>query len=250
MQVIIDSKLVSYVRSGKGKSILLVHGWGDTSSGLSNIHQELSKKFDVITPDLPGSGGSNPPDSAWTLDDFADFLTKFLKKIDVNTLEAVIGHSNGGAVAIKLVVGGKVSVEKLVLVSSAGIRTPKSLKLKSTLIGTKIGKALTLPLPSSAKDKLRRRLYKNIGSDMLVNENMSTTFKKIVSEDITEASKSVQIPTLLIYGDHDEATPVEYGLMFHQNIEGSTLEIIEGAGHFAHQTDSAKVLRLIQDFIC
>lgn len=250
MQIIVDGLLVNYERSGKGKTVLLIHGWGDTSAGLLPLNKSLSSKFDVITPDLPGFGGSNAPKTDWNLSDFSDFLIKFLNKLGVNKLEAVIGHSNGGAIAIKLSLSTKVKIEKLILLSSAGIRSPASLKLKTIKIGTKIGKALTYPLPTAAKSKLRSKHYERIGSDMLVNENMTGTFKKIVGEDLLTQASNVTIPTLLIYGDQDKGTPPEYGMMYHQKIEGSTLEIINGAGHFAHLEETQKVVKLITDFIC
>lgn len=249
MQAIIDGVLVNYVRSGKGKSILLIHGWGDSSLGLKNLHQALSKKFDVINPDLPGFGSSQAPPKDWELDDFAAFINKLVSKLEVKELEAVIGHSNGGAIAIKFVLSNKVPVRKLVLLSSAGVRRPNSLKQKSTLIGTKIGKALTLPLPKSTRDKLRHKHYENIGSDMLYAEHMVGTFKKVVSEDIVDQSAGITIPTLLIYGDQDKKTPQEYGMMFHEKISGSTLEIVGGARHFVHLDEANKVIKLITEFL-
>lgn len=249
MQLIVGGLLTNYSRVGKGKSILLIHGWGDSSKGLLGIANEL-KDFDVIALDLPGFGGSAKPTSDWGLSDYSDFIASFLAKLKVTSLEAIIGHSNGGAIAIKLVLSKKVDVKKLVLLSSAGIRNPKGLKNRALKIKTKVGKVLTFPLPKTTKENLRSSHYSKIGSDMLLYPELTGTFKKIVGENILDQAKDIDTPTLLIYGENDTKTPVSYGRMFHESISGSTLEIVSGADHFVHLDKPEIVLKLIKEFIC
>jgi pimeloyl-ACP methyl ester carboxylesterase len=112
----------------------------------------------------------------------------------------------------------------------------------------KAGKALTLPLPKSAKQALRKKAYKTIGSDMLVAEHLQETFKRVVTDDVRADAAKLTLPTLLVYGENDDATPVRYGELFHQVIEGSTLEVLPGAGHFVHLDRPDDVLRAIQEF--
>lgn len=250
MHVIVDGLLVNYVRSGSGKTVILIHGWGSTLNDLSGLFKELTNDFDVISIDLPGFGASQSPKSTWGLAEYASFLNKFRKKLDVKRVYSLIGHSNGGAIAIKAVSSGDILADNLVLISSSGIRTSQQGRLGAVKLGTKIAKTASLPLPSKTRKKLRSKLYQSIGSDYLVAEHLSASFKKIVSEDLQVDAKNLSLPTLLIYGEEDKETPVRYGELYHQLIDGSTLEIVAGSGHFVQKDKPKLVVKLIRDFLC
>lgn len=249
MQVIVDSLLTHYETHGHGKTILLLHGWGDTVTGLKTLQASLAKKYKVIALDLPGFGGSQAPGAAWGLDDYAYFVGHFLAKIDAKQLKAIAGHSNGGAIAIRGMARGWLSAERLVLLASAGIRGEYKGRVKALRLITKAGKALTAPLPKSVKERLRKKVYKTVGSDMLVAEHMQETFKRVVTDDVREDAVRIALPTLLIYGDKDESTPLGYAKIFNEAIKGSRLEVLPGAGHFVHLDEPEKAAKLITEFL-
>lgn len=249
MQVIVDSLLTHYEVHGKGKPLLLLHGWGDSSAGLQKLQAVLSRKHRVIALDLPGFGGTQAPDSAWGLDDYAYFVDHFLAKTDTKQLKALIGHSNGGAIAIRGMARGWLSADRLVLLASAGVRGEYKGRTKALRAITKAGKVLTAPLPKSIKHKLRGKVYKTVGSDMLVAEHLQETFKKVVEDDVRVDALHLTLPTLLIYGDKDESTPLRYGKMFNEAIKGSQLEVLPGAGHFVHNDEPQAVVKAIEGFL-
>lgn len=249
MQVVVDSLLTHYEVKGKGKMVLLLHGWADSAAGLQVLTDALAIKNKVIAVDLPGFGGTEAPKGVWGLTDYAQFVAHFLAKIDVGDATAIIGHSNGGAIAIRGVGQKILNADKLVLLGAAGIRGEYKGRIKALRVITKIGKALSSPLPKSAKQHLRKKVYKTVGSDMLVAEHMQETFKKIVTDDVREDATNVVVPTLLMYGEADEQAPPWYGEAYHQLINGSTLEILPAAGHFLHHDRPEEVIRAIQEFI-
>lgn len=249
MQVMVDGLMTSYEAAGEGKTLLLLHGWGDRAVGLKALQTALAAKFYVIAPDLPGFGGTQVAANVWGLDEYATFISHFLEKLGVKKVYAIVGHSNGGAIAIKAVANNVVVPQRLVLLASAGIRGEAAGRRKVLQGATKVGKFLTMPLPDPAKRALRRRLYDMVRSDMLVAEHLQETFKKIVSEDLRKDAASITIPTLLIYGGKDRSAPVRYGEIFHQRIKGSTLQILPNAGHFAHIDEPQKVVTTIEEFL-
>jgi pimeloyl-ACP methyl ester carboxylesterase len=248
MQVVVDSLLTQYERQGTGKSILVLHGWGDSSKGWQDSSAELAKSFDVVTVDLPGFGGTQVPKETWGLNDYAAFVGSFLKKVRVKPF-GIIAHSNGGAIAIRGLANGNLQAEKLVLLDSAGIRNVYLGRKKTIRMVTKTGKLLTRPLPSGVRKRLRRKVYQTVGSDMFVMERLQETFKNVVTDDVQGDAAELHIPTLLIYGEDDLSTPVQYGRMFHHLIAGSKFETIPGAGHFAHRDKPEQVLPLIGKFL-
>lgn len=248
MQVVVDSLLTHYEVQGTGKTVLLLHGWGDSATGLRGLQQALAKTYRVIAVDLPGFGATEAPKAVWGLSEYAHFVAKFLGKIDSAPLHLLVGHSNGGAIAIRGLASGTLKSRKLVLLASAGIRSEYKGRVKVLRYLTKAGKVLTMPLPKRVKTTLRQKVYRTVGSDMLVAEHLQETFKKVVTDDVREDAARLDLPVLLIYGEHDEATPVWFGEILHQQIVGSTLEVLPGAAHFVHLDRPDEVVRAVREF--
>src|SRR5687768_13210730 len=86
---------LSYSVYGKGKAVMLVHGFGEDSSIWNNQVSRFKEDFLLIVPDLPGSGKSDFTPEIFSMDDHADLL---LQVLDAEKLEAadIVGHSMGG----------------------------------------------------------------------------------------------------------------------------------------------------------
>jgi pimeloyl-ACP methyl ester carboxylesterase len=239
---------VNYTRQGKGRPLLLLHGWGDRLETFDDIAKKLEEKNTIIRLDLPGFGKSQAPVSTWGLEQYAEHVGAFLKKIDC-VPSAIVGHSNGGAIAIYGLANGQLKANKLILLSSAGIRSIKKGRKFAWMMFAKAGKAATSLLPSDARQSLRTRLYQSAESDLLVAPNMEATFKRIVSEDVQTDAAMLRLPTLILNGREDTATPPEFAELFHQAINGSKLILIDDAGHFIHQQYPDKVSSAIESFL-
>ncbi|QQS19804.1 alpha/beta hydrolase [Candidatus Saccharibacteria bacterium] len=246
MRVIVQNIATDYTRTGSGRVLLVLHGWGDSSASWQTFAAKLAKNYDVVVPDLPGFGLTEAPPEAWNLTDYATFVRDFLQKIGVKPY-AVMGHSNGGAIAIRGVGRGLFQAEKLVLLASAGVRSSNSATAYRVI--AKVGKAITAPLPKRVTSKLRRKLYETAGSDLLVAEHMQETFKKIVRDDVRADAAYISTPTLLLYGAADEQTPVKLGEQLNHDIDGSSLRILNGAGHFIHLDAPEEVVSATEEFL-
>lgn len=249
MNVVVNSLLTNYFSIGKGRVVLMLHGWGDNLSTFGKLQKVLSKNFRVISLDLPGFGQTQPPPLTWDLDDYADFVADFLSKIDAGEIAVLIGHSNGGAIAIRGLSNGKLRADKLVLLASSGIRVKHSLRKYAFKAAAKIGKAASLALPQKTRLNLRKKLYKTAKSDMLAAEHLQETFKRVVTQDIQSDAKTLALPTLLIYGQGDSDTPVLFGVRLHRLIKSSELKILDSAGHFVHQDQPEEVASLVGKFL-
>lgn len=251
MQVVVNNLLTTYEEVGKGKQVVLfLHGWADSGKSFQNLADELvkaNKKIKVILLDLPGFGGSQGPSEAWGLEDYAEFVAQFLEKVDYSA-DVIIGHSNGGAIAIKGLATNVLQARKLVLLASAGIRNP-SLKKTLLRIAAKPTRFAIMILPGPTQKKIKQKMYGAIGSDYLVVAHMQDTFKRVVSSDIADNAKDLTIPTCLIYGEKDTSTPVEFGERLAGLIPNSRLYTIPLTGHFLHHEQLYKVRDYIGEFI-
>ena len=249
MQVVVDQLLTNYELTGKGELVLLLHGWGDSSKGLNELQAELSKRFRVLAVDLPGFGGTQAPLEVWGLNDYAKFLKALLNKLELKQPYAVIGHSNGGALAILATAQQILQPEKLVLLAASGIRTRQGLKRFVLKVIAKVGNIATIWMPERYRRALRKSLYCVAGSDMLVVPTLQETFKKTVRQDVQKEAAKIQIPTLLIYGANDRAVPVSDGQVYADLIDSARLEVLAETEHFIHRDQPEKVSALIQEFL-
>ncbi len=248
MQVVVDGLITNYSQVGKGRVVLLLHGWGDSLAGFRELQTAIGKDHMVVAVDLPGFGQTQAPVGVWGLDDYAVFVQSFISRLGLK-VAVLVGHSNGGAIAIRGLASETIKADKLVLLSSAGIRGESKGKLGAIQLVTKTGKILTSSLPSGIRNKLRRKVYSAAGSDMLVAEHLQETFKKVVSQDVRADADNLTLPTLIIYGAEDRTTPASYGELFAELIKRSRLEIIDNAEHFVHHDQPEQVRSLIAEFI-
>jgi pimeloyl-ACP methyl ester carboxylesterase len=84
---------------------------------------------------------------------------------------------------------------------------------------------------------------------MLVAEHLQETFKRVVTDDVRADAAQIIQPTLLVYGEDDDSTPVWYGQQYHELMNESTLEILPGAGHFVHIDRPDDVRKAIIGFL-
>jgi pimeloyl-ACP methyl ester carboxylesterase len=248
MNVVVNGLMTNYQKTGDGPVVLLLHGWGDSLKTFDHLLKYLPTSYQYLMLDLPGFGGTQKPDQAWGLDDYADFVKAWLKKINISKVHAVITHSNGGSIAIQAVGSGKIAPDKLVLLASAGVRNKQKSRKKVLKTAAKGGKAITFFLPGRTKERIRGTFYKSIGSEATLVPGMEETFRKVVREDVQPMAKQITIPTLIIYGKNDESTPPTYGRKFNELISGSDLAIIDGS-HFIHQEQADKVGDLVSTFL-
>lgn len=130
------------------------------------------------------------------------------------------GHSYGGRVAI--VYASKYSVEKLVLISSAGIKQRLKFSKWFKIRVYKILKKCHLPVKMGSTDFQNADNVKRI---MLI---------KAVNTDLKEEMKMITAPTLLLYGTKDTVTPLSLGYQIKACIHNSYLVELEECGHFPY----------------
>lgn len=249
--VIVDGLDISYDVLGSNKPILMIHGWGSNSLTYADLAKKVSASHKVILIDLPGFGSSQTPSVAWDLKKYAEFLEKFLKKIGVDNLYGLIGHSLGGRIAIYAQSHGKLNSDRLILLASHGIASQRDPRVLAFKILSKTGKAVSQILPKSKRESLKRNLYQKAGSTDYLNTSpaMKGTFLNIIKQDLKADAKNIPTKTLLIYGSKDDMTPVKFGELFDKAIPDSKLKIIPEAGHYVHLDYPQEVTKLTEDFL-
>jgi len=244
--IIINNLLIQYhLFPSKGaKTAILLHGWRSEGSVWNAVAQRLNKDhYSVYALDLPGFGGSPAPKTPFTLSDYADVVLKFIEKMKLKN-GILVGHSFGGRVAIQLTATKPTLVSKLILVDSAGFADTKKQGLKT------LAKFMKPVFTPSYMQGIRKWIYEKLGAeDYLATPALQQTFVNVIEEDLSSNLSRIQIPTLLVWGEHDQDTPVSYGEKMHTAIHGSQLVILPDAGHFSFLDKPEEFYQTLIQFI-
>ena len=234
MEICIDNLKINYNVSGEGKDVLVMHGWGACADAVRPIAAALEKNFRVWTLDLPGFGKSDVPPENWDVYSYADFMKQFIDETGIKT-PVLIGHSFGGRLAIILAGKEKIDINKIILVDSAGIKPKHGAGYYIKVYSYKLAKRLarlvgrfSLEAAENLKSKFGSADYKN------ANPTMRTIMVRVVNEDLTGYLKDIAVPTLLIWGDKDDATPLSDAELMEKLIPDAGLCVLSGAGHFSY----------------
>jgi pimeloyl-ACP methyl ester carboxylesterase len=236
-----------YEVQGKGRPVVLLHGWAADSGSLRAISTLLknASKSKVYAIDLPGFGYSDTPPEDWDVVAYADFLGAFLQCMDLEKV-SLLGHSFGGRIAIKFTAQHPGRVERLVLVDSAGIKPKRKAAYYYRVGLAKILKFARKIFPALQNSKLNP----NLGSaDYQKAGALRGTMVKVVNEDLRPFLPLIQQPTLLIWGKNDQETPLADAFVMKELIPNSSLEIIQNAGHFCFLDNFAAFQTILLGFL-
>ena len=110
-----------YLEAGSGPPLLLLHGHEQSATSWRWVIPALARTHRVLALSLPGHGDTAPAVGDYAPGaDLAPFVADFLDTLDVGPLD-VVGHSAGGAVALRLALADPARVRTLTLVDSAGL---------------------------------------------------------------------------------------------------------------------------------
>lgn len=213
---------VRYEVAGAEQSepLVMVHGFAESTRLWYRNVPELAKRYRVYLVDLPGFGGMRRFHRLFNLADLGTWLAGWLEAVGLEEV-TLVGHSMGGYVAMALATVCPAKVKRLVLVDSLGV--PLQLSV-TRLLGPAL-KAIVRAKPSPWLSMS----YDSLRAGPLTLWRVS---RQIVALDASAVLQSLQVPTLLIWGDDDDLLPFALGRQLHARLSGARLFVIHGANHF------------------
>lgn len=248
----INDLTIQYIDQGEGDVVLLLHGWNAPAETYRLIIDHLSKRFRVIAPNAPGCGGSDEPPVPWKVDDFVDFTIAFAKAMGIQKA-TLMGHSFGGRTIIKLMNRPKrpFAVDKIVLLDAAGIKPKRPLSYYIKVYSFKLMKAVCSipPIKALFPNAVENARKKRGSADYrAASEVMRRTMSICINEDLTPLLGGVDVPTLLIWGENDTATPMRDAHIMEKGIPDAGLVVLKG-GHFAFAEAWGQCSRVLDVFM-
>lgn len=246
----IEGLRVRHMREGSGNPVVVLHGWGASIETVLSIVRALQGIAEVHALDLPGFGESEAPHVPWGVDDYRRFLSSFMDAVGINSPAALIGHSNGGRVAIAMAAAQPQRVSRMILIDSAGIKPKRGFTYYRKVAMAKVGKHAARLLGAPGR-RLRDLLVGRVASAdyAAASPQMRPTLVRLVNSDLRDLMPQVKVPTLLIWGDQDTATPLGDAHVMEHLIPDAGLVVFEGAGHFSYLDQPARFATIAQHFI-
>ena len=250
MEINISGINLNYIVEGKGSPIVVLHGWGANINTVVPIVNVLAENYKVYALDLPGFGQSEEPDEVIGSFGYVEIVKEFMDKMGIEKA-SFVGHSFGGKLSIIFGVEYPQLVDKLVLIDSAGLIPRRGPKYYSKVYSFKalrwIYKNLFFWI---ANENRLKKFYEKFGSDDYRDSQgmMRKIFVKVVNENLKPLLKDINSPTLLIWGDKDDATPLYMGKIMENEIKDSGLVVIENGGHYSYLDNYSKFSAVIRSF--
>ncbi len=229
---------------GRG-NILFIHGAG-MSSGVWG--RQLSA-LNAMAVDLPNHGRSGKLDVS-SVGDYAEVLIELVEELGIEPV--IAGHSMGGAIAQEYVLkGGK--ARGLILIGT-GPKLPVNPKLIRGLEEDFEGMVEKLTKWLFARDfegkkarELARQMMLSAGKDLLVQDfRLCDAFN--IEREYENGEVRIDVPTLIVCGNADVMTPLEYSEFLREHIENSKLAVVHGAGHMVMLEKPSEFNKLVKDF--
>ena len=222
------------------KKVFVIHGWTYSLDKWDQAFAEM-EKLGLKPVMLKVPGLSEPSDDVWDVESYVDWLRQ---KIEGEKDPLIVGHSNGGRIAMAYDVASPGHIRRLVLVASAGVYNDGSqISLKR-----KVFKAIAKVVKPFARGPVRKALYRVIGANDYGNAapNMRQTMINVTEHDKTFELNKVTAQATLIWGDHDTSTPIQDAEVIHGALpHADELHVIHGSGHSPHAADPKRVANLI-----
>ena len=249
---------VAWYKTGSGKPLLMLHGWGSSSKVMMPLAGRISSYRTSYLIDFPGFGNSHQPPKPWTVSDYADVVEQFINdNLPEGKLDLIV-HSFGARVAVKLLSERKIGMrfDKIVFTGAAGLKPRRSLRYYLRKYTAKLLKAPFMVLPDSYREsglkKLRTtRLWKSLGSSdyRKLSGVMRQTFVSTVNEHLDGKFPSIKQEILLIWGKADRSTPLEQAKRMDKLLPSSALVIMEDAGHYAFIDKPAQFASIVKAYL-
>ena len=259
-----------YEEDGEGPPVLLIHGFGASTYTWRGIAPALARDHRVIAVDLKGFGQSDKPfDTRYSVFDQADLLAQLIVDRDLRDL-TLVGHSFGGGVALVLALKDdqrlKGRVSKLVLLDT--IAYPQDIPVFFRMLDMPLFSHVGVRMvPPAMQTRIALRIA-YLDNSKIDDEEVETyaaplrsaagkhaiihSARQIIPEgldEISERYKSIEMPTLILWCDHDRIVPLDVGLKLRRTLPNSTLRLVEGCGHMPQEEQPAATLDLIRGFL-
>lgn len=250
---------------GRAQTALLLHGLGGDHVGLAELADGLPG-LNIVAPDLPGYGESEPLPGEHTLAAYADAVRDLRDHLGLGSCH-LIGHSLGASIALAHAARHGAGLDSLCLLNPVSAATGLTAALGKTYyrVSARLSpRAAGLWLTSrpavylsdafviATSDRERRRWilaqdYRNYARSSV--RAMIESFLSYFETDFAALAAAVPVRTLVLTGDRDGIAPPRAVARLAGQIPTSRLVVLPGGGHLLPVENPVEVAAEVREFV-
>ncbi|HZU11266.1 MAG TPA: alpha/beta fold hydrolase [Chloroflexota bacterium] len=217
--VLVGGARVRYKVAGEGEPVLLLHGLSGSTRWWRPVVPALAERYRLYLLDLPGFGSRRHRVPWRPFNEVSAWIVSWMDAVGIGPAH-VVGHSMGGALAVRLAVDTPQRVQRLVLVDAAVVPISPYLPGYALPFTRAVRRLAPAFLPVLAFDAIRAgpRTLRRAAVDLL-------------QQDLRPDLGRVQAPTLIIWGAEDTLVPLPVGRLLRDEIPQARLVVLPHAGH-------------------
>jgi pimeloyl-ACP methyl ester carboxylesterase len=240
---------IQLTRAGAGEPLLYLHG----ASGAAWLPflQTLTARYDVIAPEHPGFGESDTPDWLDTIHDLAYFYLDVIEQLELDNVH-LIGNSLGGWLAAEIAVRNTSRLASVTLCNAAGLHVAGVPQSDSFMMSEDQRLREFFYDPKKAEEMVARVMHPDREDKMLKNRATVARMSwqpRAHDPHLPKWLHRIDVPTLILWGEHDKSFPKEHAQAYHQAIAGSKLKFIAKCGHVPQIEKPDEFIAALEDFI-
>ena len=264
----IDGVRLHYVERGKGQPLVLLHGNGAMVEdwAVSGVLERAAENYRVIAFDRPGFGHSERPrNRLWTPDAQARLLWEAMRRLGIER-PIVVGHSWGTMVALAMALDHQSAIERVVLLSGFYFPQPRADVLMSVPAVPVVGDVMRYTVSPLSGKLLEGKMMKMIFAPNPVPPRFAARFPmelalrpsqiRAAAADtalmipgaaaLSARYRPLSVPVAIIAGTGDQIVNTrKHSVRLHEALPGSTLHLVQGAGHMVHYVAQDRILDAI-----
>jgi len=253
-----DDSDISYDIIGRGKAVVLLHGYLESKEIWGDFAEKLGKNFKVIIPDLPGHGKSGLIDSNLTVEKMAESIKYILDKENVSKC-LLVGHSMGGYTALAFLELFPELLSGLSLFHSSPFADTKEKKQNrdreiNIIRQGKKAQVYTAHFPNTfarenvEKHKNEIEKCKELAKSMQDEGIIAALEAMKARPDRSEILKATKVPVQYIIGEKDNFIPMDI-LKKLKLPDNSEVVVLENSGHMGFIEEKGNAIEAIGGFV-
>lgn len=257
-EVRVNQLRLHYVAEGDGPAVILLHELGGSTETWRDLQPSLARAgFRAVALDLRGAGRSELPAAAYSLPDLANDVLQLMDALGLSQA-FFVGLAVGGLVALQVAVTSRSRVLGLVLLDGALVIPEANATYARQRAATVVREGMaavvdqsisrSFPPPVAAACPQVMRTYRD---RFLQNNPQGYAFATLAAlqADFREAAPSLDLPALVLVGEHDLLFPPEQAQILAEALPQATYHVIPGAGHFPPLQAPEAVRKLVVTFL-
>ena len=250
---------IHYKESGKGKAVVLLHGFLESTEMWQGYEEELAKTFHVISIDLPGHGQSGFFSNSTTIDRMAEMVKALIDHLELLKIQ-MVGHSLGGYVSLSFAEHFPEKLESFILFHSTAYADSNMVKAKRVLAIEMIDKHPKLYIKQTINGLFRAETIENFKPevDRLIENALKADppfggYAEAVNAMKTRPDRvhvlQSDIPKYFIAGKFDPIISAEISEIQIEQINNGSGFFLEQAGHMGFIEEKEIAYQMIAQFL-